>query len=133
MRPCELHGGVLSVCHPLAVQCCVLQAQSPHHADVQLPCCAVLCCVCCVCCRPSCPTMLNYNIAAENGSMYNTPPCWPIYICGLVFKHLLKLGGLAGVCCVWVWRGGGKSLPCDHQPARTSSNTQESCAIGGGE
>lgn len=40
--------------------------------------------------------MLNYNIAAENGSMYNTPPCWPIYICGLVFKHLLKLGGLAG-------------------------------------
>jgi len=45
--------------------------------------------------RPSCPTMLNYTIAAENGSMYNTPPCWPIYICGLVFKHLLKLGGLA--------------------------------------
>jgi len=40
--------------------------------------------------------MLNYSIAAENGSMYNTPPCWPIYICGLVFKHLLKLGGLAG-------------------------------------
>lgn len=45
--------------------------------------------------RPSCPTMLNYATAAENGSMYNTPPCWPIYICGLVFKHLLKLGGLA--------------------------------------
>jgi hypothetical protein len=40
--------------------------------------------------------MLNYATAAENGSMYNTPPCWPIYICGLVFKHLLKLGGLAG-------------------------------------
>uniref|UniRef100_A0A383WER3 phosphoserine transaminase n=1 Tax=Tetradesmus obliquus TaxID=3088 RepID=A0A383WER3_TETOB len=46
--------------------------------------------------RPSCPTMLNYAIAAENGSMYNTPPCWPIYVCGLVFQHLLKLGGLAG-------------------------------------
>lgn len=43
--------------------------------------------------------MLNYAIAAENGSMYNTPPCWPIYICGLVFKHLLKLGGLAGLSC----------------------------------
>jgi hypothetical protein len=40
--------------------------------------------------------MLDYNVAAENGSMYNTPPCWPIYVCGLVFKHLLKLGGLAG-------------------------------------
>lgn len=46
--------------------------------------------------RPSCPTMLNYTIAAENGSMYNTPPCWPIYVCGLVFQHLLKLGGLEG-------------------------------------
>jgi phosphoserine aminotransferase len=40
--------------------------------------------------------MLDYNVAAENGSMYNTPPCWPIYVCGLVFQHLLKLGGLAG-------------------------------------
>lgn len=56
--------------------------------------------------RPSCPTMLNYAIAAENGSMYNTPPCWPIYICGLVFKHLLKLGGLAGTCNTG--RGGGR-------------------------
>eukprot|EP00775_Hariotina_reticulata_P001494 gene1494-1833_t len=46
--------------------------------------------------RAECPTMLNYQIAAENGSMYNTPPCWPIYICGLVFKHLIKLGGLEG-------------------------------------
>lgn len=40
--------------------------------------------------------MLDYQVAAENGSMYNTPPCWPIYICGLVFKHLIKLGGLEG-------------------------------------
>jgi phosphoserine aminotransferase len=49
--------------------------------------------------RPECPTMLDYKTAADNGSMYNTPPCWPIYICGLVFKHLLsdKVGGIAGV------------------------------------
>ena len=40
--------------------------------------------------------MLDYKIHADNGSMYNTPPCWAIYICGLVFKHLLKLGGLEG-------------------------------------
>lgn len=52
-------------------------------------------CVFC-CCRASCPTMLNYSVAAENGSMYNTPPCWAIYVCGLVFQHLLKLGGLEG-------------------------------------
>jgi len=40
--------------------------------------------------------MLDFKTAADNGSMYNTPPCWAIYICGLVFKHLLKLGGLDG-------------------------------------
>ena len=37
---------------------------------------------------------LDYRIAAENGSMYNTPPTYGIYICGLVFKWLLKTGGL---------------------------------------
>lgn len=40
------------------------------------------------------PTMMQYKIHAENGSMYNTPNCWSIYICGLVFKWLLKNGGL---------------------------------------
>jgi phosphoserine aminotransferase len=40
------------------------------------------------------PTMMQYKIHAENGSMYNTPNCWAIYICGLVFKWLLKNGGL---------------------------------------
>ncbi len=37
---------------------------------------------------------LDYRIHAENGSMYNTPPTYGIYICGLVFKWLLKTGGL---------------------------------------
>lgn len=41
------------------------------------------------------PPMLDYKIHAENNSLYNTPPCWSIYVCGLVFKHLLKMGGLA--------------------------------------
>ena len=40
------------------------------------------------------PTMMQYKIHADNGSMYNTPNCWAIYICGLVFKWLLKNGGL---------------------------------------
>jgi phosphoserine aminotransferase len=38
--------------------------------------------------------MLDYRLQAENGSMYNTPPTWSIYICGLVYKHLLREGGL---------------------------------------
>jgi phosphoserine aminotransferase len=41
------------------------------------------------------PTMLRYDIHAENGSMYNTPPTYGIYLCGKVFKWLLNMGGLA--------------------------------------
>ncbi len=40
------------------------------------------------------PTMLKYSIHADNDSLYNTPPCYGIYVCGLVFKYLKELGGL---------------------------------------
>ena len=40
------------------------------------------------------PTMLQYKIHADNGSLYNTPPAYGIYICGKVFKWLKKMGGL---------------------------------------
>ena len=40
------------------------------------------------------PTMLQYKIHADNKSLYNTPPAYGIYMCGKVFKHLKKLGGL---------------------------------------
>ncbi len=40
------------------------------------------------------PTMLNYATHAESASLFNTPPCYNIYIAGLVFKWLKKLGGL---------------------------------------
>ncbi len=43
---------------------------------------------------PGTPTMLRYKIHADNGSMYNTPPAYGIYICGKVFKWLLGTGGL---------------------------------------
>ena len=43
---------------------------------------------------PGTPTMLSYKIHDDNGSMYNTPPAYGIYICGKVFKWLLKNGGL---------------------------------------
>jgi phosphoserine aminotransferase len=38
--------------------------------------------------------MLTYKIHADNGSLYNTPPAYGIYICGKVFKWLKKRGGL---------------------------------------
>ncbi|MBP3437066.1 MAG: 3-phosphoserine/phosphohydroxythreonine transaminase [Clostridia bacterium] len=44
--------------------------------------------------RPETPTMLNYTIMAENGSMYNTPPCYCIYIAKLVYEWILSIGGL---------------------------------------
>ena len=40
------------------------------------------------------PTMLNYATHSENGSMFNTPPCYAIYIAGLTFKWIKKMGGL---------------------------------------
>ena len=46
---------------------------------------------------PKLPSMLNYAIHVENGSMYNTPPCFAIYIVGLVMKWLLSVGGLNGI------------------------------------
>ena len=45
----------------------------------------------------SVPTMLKWATQAKAGSLYNTPPCYTIYICGLVFKHLKKLGGLTAM------------------------------------
>jgi phosphoserine aminotransferase len=43
------------------------------------------------------PVMLDYKIHDENNSLYNTPPCYGIYMCGLVFEDLLEQGGLKEV------------------------------------
>ena len=44
--------------------------------------------------REDIPTMLDYKTMADNDSMYNTPPCYAIYIAGLVYKWALENGGL---------------------------------------
>ncbi|MBQ7412422.1 MAG: 3-phosphoserine/phosphohydroxythreonine transaminase [Clostridia bacterium] len=44
--------------------------------------------------REDIPTMLDYKIMADNGSMYNTPPCYCIYIAKLVYEWIDSLGGL---------------------------------------
>ena len=44
--------------------------------------------------RETTPAMLDYKLMAENGSMYNTPPCWCIYIAMLVYEWILSIGGL---------------------------------------
>ena len=43
------------------------------------------------------PSMLNFKTQAENGSMYNTPACFGVYILRLVLKWLIGLGGLAAI------------------------------------
>ena len=48
----------------------------------------------------SLPVMLSYAVHAENGSLYNTPPVFAIYMLGLVMRWLLQQGGLEGVAKV---------------------------------
>ena len=43
---------------------------------------------------PGTPTMMQFKTHADNRSMYNTPNCYCIYICGKVFKWLKSMGGL---------------------------------------
>ena len=50
--------------------------------------------------QESMPTMLNYAVHAENGSMYNTPPVFAVYALGLVMKWLIAQGGLAAIAAV---------------------------------
>ncbi len=47
--------------------------------------------------EPSVPTMLQYKIHAENSSLYNTPPCYSIYICGLVYDWIKRNGGVEAI------------------------------------
>jgi phosphoserine aminotransferase len=50
--------------------------------------------------QKSLPTMMNYAVQAENGSMYNTPPTFGVYTLGLVMKWLIGQGGLAAMAQV---------------------------------
>lgn len=45
----------------------------------------------------SIPTYLDYKIHADANSLYNTPPCYSIYMCGLVFEWLEQLGGVSAI------------------------------------
>lgn len=46
---------------------------------------------------PETPTMLNYKIHADNGSLYNTPPTFGIYMAKLMFEWVIKQGGVKGI------------------------------------
>lgn len=44
--------------------------------------------------RPITPTLMDFKTAADNGSMYNTPPTYAIYMCGLYFDYMKRMGGV---------------------------------------
>jgi phosphoserine aminotransferase len=46
---------------------------------------------------PACPSAFDYKLVAENQSMYNTPPTYAIYMAGLIFQWLKKLGGVPAI------------------------------------
>ena len=50
--------------------------------------------------QKSLPTMMNYAVQAENGSMYNTPPTFAVYTLGLVMQWLIAQGGLTAMAAI---------------------------------
>ena len=53
-----------------------------------------------------CPTMLSWKVMAENNSLYNTPPCFAIYMAMLNLRHLKKLGGVKEMQKINVYKAG---------------------------
>lgn len=47
--------------------------------------------------HPMTPVYMDYKVHADKDSLYNTPPCFAIYVAGKVFKHLLDMGGIKAV------------------------------------
>ena len=47
--------------------------------------------------REDAPTIFDYKLMADNNSMYNTPPCWSIYMAGLVYKWVISMGGVSAM------------------------------------
>ncbi|KAL2652971.1 hypothetical protein R1flu_021099 [Riccia fluitans] len=71
-----IYGGVQKNIGPAGVTIVIIRKDLLGHAQLQTP------------------TMFDYKVHADNKSLYNTPPCFTIYVCGLVFEDLLANGGL---------------------------------------
>lgn len=66
-----------------------------------------------------CPIMFNFKIMADNNSLYNTPPCFAIYMCGLVFQWL-KTGS-------WIENGSSGGIQCIEKRNTTKADLVYSC------
>lgn len=74
---------------------------------------------------PGCPTMLRWKVQDENGSLYNTPPCFSIYMATLVLRWLKKLGGVKEMNAVNVYKAGLLYDFIDNSPFYTNRVERE--------
>lgn len=72
-----IHAGVQKNVGPAGVQIVIVREDLIPEGDL-----------------PGVPALLNFKTQADAGSLYDTPNCWGIYMCGLVFKWLKARGGL---------------------------------------
>ena len=74
---------------------------------------------------PACPTMLRWKVQDENGSLYNTPPCFSIYMATLVLRWLKKLGGVKEMNAINVYKAGLLYDFIDNSPFYTNRVERE--------
>ena len=74
---------------------------------------------------PGCPTMLRWKVQDENGSLYNTPPCFSIYMATLVLRWLKKLGGVKEMNAINIYKAGLLYDFIDNSPFYTNRVERE--------
>ena len=74
---------------------------------------------------PACPTMLRWKVQDENGSLYNTPPCFSIYMATLVLRWLKKLGGVKEMNAINIYKAGLLYDFIDNSPFYTNRVERE--------
>ena len=77
----------------------------------------------------NCPTMLKYSTQAKNDSMYNTPPCFPIYMSMLVFDWIKSLGGVGEIQKINEYKAGLLYDFIDNSSLFTNSVEKDSRSI----
>ena len=78
---------------------------------------------------PACPTMLRWKVQDENKSLYNTPPCFSIYMATLVLRRLKALGGIAEMQKVNEYKAGLLYDFIDASPFYTNGVVKEDRSI----
>lgn len=76
-------------------------------------------------CSDTLPEVMNYRLVAAKNSMLNTPPVFPIYMVGLVARHLIELGGLEAVAANNRSKAGGLYSAIDNSDGFYRGHSRE--------